>query len=148
MLDLGGLQIESFGDFLDFFAAEFIEVVLHDACLGRVLAPLVFKLKKQALGEVSSSNAGGIEFLHLFQHAFDIESHNVEFGCDIIQFRAQVSAGVEISDDFHGNFGVLPRPGCGAELLQQVLREGGRADLGVQKMLPALKSLLGPRLRC
>ena len=103
---------------MQFFAAEFIEVVLHDAGLGRVFATLGSELSQQALGERSCCHAWRIEFLHPFQHAFDVQRHHIELGCDIIHAGAQVSSGIQVSDEFHGDLGILPRPRGGAELLQ------------------------------
>ena len=103
-------------------------------------------MNQEALGEVPCSNPRGIEFLHLFEDPLDFVRQAIHLGGYFIHRRTQVSAVIQVADDFDGDNSVLLRPrGC-VELLQEMLRQRGRADLGIEEMLALVESLARPGL--
>ena len=129
MLDFLRIQIQGLGNLVQFFSAEFIQVVTDDSRFGGILAALAFQLQEEALCKIPGRYARGIEFLHLFQHPLDFIRQAIDLGGDFVRCGSQISTVIEIADDFHCDDGILLGPGSRLELLEKMLGKRGRAHL-------------------
>ena len=103
----------------------------NDSRFGGILAALTFELQEEALCKVPGRYARGIEFLHLSQHPLDFIRQAIHLGGDFVRCGSQVSAVIQIADDFHCDDGILLWPGSRLELLEKMLGKRGRAHLRI-----------------
>ncbi|MEY2598791.1 MAG: hypothetical protein RLZZ142_1050 [Verrucomicrobiota bacterium] len=142
-LDLFGGDGEAAGDFGEPAFAEVGEEALDDTPLEGALFAEAAELDEQAVAQVASADADGMELLNDFEDALDVFEVDAAEGGDLLGAGLEEAAVVDIADEEFGDFGFVIGEFVGGDLLEEVLLEGFLFYEGVEEELAAFLLLGG-----